>query len=174
MITKEKKKEIVEGLAARLSRQKTVVFFDYTGLKVNQVQELREKLRGEEIDCQASKKTLIDLALSKAGLDGVKVKDLPGQIAMVFGYKDEVMPAKILYDFSKENEDVKILSGFIQGEYLENEVILNLAKLPSKQELLGKLVGSIASPLSGMVNVLQGNLRGLICVLNNRNKGLEA
>ena len=174
MITKEKKKEIVEGLAARLSRQKTVVFFDYTGLKVNQVQELREKLRGEEIDCQASKKTLIDLALSKAGLDGVKVKDLPGQIAMVFGYKDEVMPAKILYDFSKENEDVKILSGFIQGEYLENEVILNLAKLPSKQELLGKLVGSIASPLSGMVNVLQGNLRGLICVLNNRNKGLGA
>ena len=118
MITKEKKKEIVEDLAARLSRQKTVVFFDYTGLKVNQVQELREKLRGEEIDCQASKKTLIDLALSKAGLDGVKVKDLPGQIAMVFGYKDEVMPAKILYDFSKENEDVKILSGFIQGEYL--------------------------------------------------------
>ncbi|MBU2579899.1 50S ribosomal protein L10 [Patescibacteria group bacterium] len=172
MITKEKKKEIVDGLTDKLSRQTAVVFFDYTGLKVNQVQKLREKLRGEEIDCQASKKTLIDLALGKAGLSGVKIKDLPGQVAMVLGYKDEVAPAKILYDFSKGNENLKILSGFVQGEYLGNDAILSLAKLPSKQELLGKLVGSIASPLSGMVNVLQGNLRGLICVL--KHKGLKA
>ncbi|MEA2113572.1 MAG: 50S ribosomal protein L10 [Patescibacteria group bacterium] len=167
MITKEKKQEIIKGLVDKFSRQKSVVFFDYTGLTVNQVQELREKLRNEKIDCQASKKTLIGLALKKAGLEGVDNKSLSGQIAMVFGYKDEVMPAKILYDFSKENENLKMLSGFIQKDYLESEAIMNLAKLPSKQELLGRLVGSITSPLSGLINVLQGNLRGLTIVLKN-------
>ena len=167
MIAKKKKQEILKDLTARLSRQKSVVFFDYTGLKVNQVQKLREKLREEEIDCQAIKKTLIDLSLKEVGLKGVETKNLRGQIALVFGYKDEVLPAKILYDFSKENENLKILSGFVQGEYLENEAIISLAKLPSKQELLAQLVGSIKSPIYGFANVLQGNLRGFINILKN-------
>jgi len=167
MITKEKKKEIIEDLADKLSRQKSVVFFDYTGLKVNQVQELREKLREEEIDCLASKKTLISLALKKAGLEGADARNFLGQISLVLGYKDEVLPAKILYDFSKENKNLKILSGFVQGEYLENEAIISLAKLPSKQELLAQLVGSVKSPLSGLVNALQGNLSGFINILKN-------
>ena len=167
MITKEKKKEVVEDLIDKLSRQKSVVFFDYTGLKVNQSQELRSKLREEEIDCQISKKTLIDLALEKAGLKDIKVKELAGQIGLVFGYKDEVLPAKILYDFSKENKDLKIISGLIDGEFLGNEAILELAKLPSKQELLSKLVGSISSPMFGLHNALQGNLQKLIYILKS-------
>lgn len=167
MITKEKKQEVIKDLVDKLSRQKSVVFFDYTGLRVNQVQELREKLREEGIDCQASKKTLIGLALKKTGLEGADARSLLGQISLVFGYKDEVLPAKILYDFSKENENLKILSGFVQGEYLENEAIISLAKLPSKQELLARLVGSVKSPLSGLTGVLQGNLRGFINVLKN-------
>ena len=165
--TKEKKKEIVNGLTDKLSRQKTVVFFDYTGLGVNQSQELRGKLREEGIDCQIGKKTLIDLALEKAGLKDVKTKDLSGQIGLVFGYQDEVMPAKILYNFSKENESIKILSGLVEGEYLDNEAILNLAKLPSKQELLAKLVGSISSPMFGLHNALQGNLSKLVYIFKN-------
>ncbi len=167
MITKEKKKEIVKDLIDKLSRQKSVVFFDYTGLKVNQSQELRSKLREEEIDCQISKKTLIDLALEKAGLKDIKVKELAGRIGLVFGYKDEVLPAKILYDFSKENKDLKIISGLIDGEFLGNEAILELAKLPSKQELLSKLVGSISSPIFGLHNTLQGNLQKLIYILKS-------
>ena len=167
MITKEKKQEIIKELTNKLSRQKSVVFFDYTGLKVNQVQKLREKLREEEIDCQAIKKTLIDRSLKEAGLKGVEIKNLIGQIALVLGYKDEVLPAKILYDFSKKNENLKILSGFVQGEYLKNEAIMSLAKLPSKQELLAQLVGNVKSPLCGFVNVLQGNLRGFINILKS-------
>jgi len=167
MITKEQKKEITSGLIDKLSRQKAVVFFNYTGLKVNDFQELRNKLREQEIECQAYKKTLIDLALEEAGFKGLKVKDLPGQIALVFGYKDEVLPAKILYDFSKDNEEVKILSGFIQGEYLEQAAIENLAKLPSRQELLRKAIGSILSPISNLTNVFNGNLLKLINLLKN-------
>ena len=167
MITKEQKKEITTSLIDKLSRQKAVVFFDYTGLKVNDFQELRSKLREQEIECQAYKKTLVDLSLEKANLKGLKVKNLPGQIALVFGYNDEVLPAKILYDFSKENEEVKILSGFVQGEYLDQIAIESLARLPSRQELLSKAISSMMSPISNLTNVFNGNLLKLINLLKN-------
>jgi len=171
MITKDQKKEIIKDLVDKLSRQKAIVFFDYTGLKVSQFQELRGKLREQGVDCQVVKKTLIDLALEKAGLDiPDKIKKLPGQIALVFEYEDEILPARILYQFAKENQDLKIMAGVIEGDYLENEAVITLAKLPCKQELLGKLVGSISGPVYGLVSVLQGNLRKLVFVLNNIKK----
>lgn len=167
MISKEHKKEITKDLVDKLSRQKSVIFFDYTGLKVNKFQELRVQLKEQEIECQAYKKTLIALSLEKAGFKGVKTEDLPGQVALIFGYDDEVLPSKVLYDFSKKNEEVKILSGFVQGEYLDNPSVLSLAKLPSRQELLGKVVGSILAPVSNFTYVLNGNLIKLINVLKN-------
>ncbi len=171
MITKDKKKELISDLVDKLNRHKAVVFFDYTGLKVDQFQELRGKLREEGIDCQVIKKTLIDLSLEKAGLKiPEKIKEVPGQVALILGYEDEVIPAKILHEFSKENEEVKILTGIIEGNHLENEAIISLAKLPSKQELLSKLVGNISSPMYGLANALQGNLRKLVFVLSNIKK----
>lgn len=167
MITKEQKKEFISNLTDKLSRQESVIFFDYTGLKVDKFQELRKKLREQEMDCQVSRKTLIDLSLKKAGLDSLNARILVGQIALVFGYKDEALPAKILYDFSKENEEIKILSGFVQGEYLENEAIISLAKLPLRQELLSKMIRSILFPVSNLTNVLNGNLIKLINIFKN-------
>jgi len=167
MISKEKKQEIIKNLADKLARQKTVIFSDHTGLKVNQVQDLRQQLREEKVDYQVAKKTLIDLAFKKAGFDKIKIKELHGQIALVFGYQDEIWPAKILYNFSRENKSLKILAGLVNGEYLEEEAIISLAKLPSKQELLAKLVGSVSAPLSGLINVLQGNLIKLVNLFKN-------
>lgn len=166
MITKKEKQELIDQLADKLSRQKSVVFSDYTGLTVNQLQELRSQLRENQIDYKVAKKTLIDLALDKAGFKNVKVKDMPGQVGLVIGYEDEVLPAKLTYDFSKKNESLKIVAGLVNGEYMESESIISLAKLPSKQELLAKLVGSFASPLSGLANALQWNTRKLVYSLN--------
>ena len=92
---------------------------------------------------------------------------MSGQPALAFGYEDEILPAKIVYDFSRENGRVKILSGLVNGEYLGNEAIVSLAQLPSKQELLAKLIGGISSSLFGLNNVLSGNLRKLIYILKN-------
>ncbi|MFH1461083.1 MAG: 50S ribosomal protein L10 [Patescibacteria group bacterium] len=167
MISKDKKKQIIKELVDKLSRQKAIVFFDYTGLKVNQFQELRKKLREQGIDCQAVKKTLIDLALEKSGLKVEKVKQMPGQVALILGYQDEIVPAKVLYQFAKDNENVKIMAGLIQGDYLEKQAIIELAQLPSKQELLAKLVGGISAPLRGLNYVLQANLIKLIYILKS-------
>lgn len=167
MITKEQKKEIIKDLADKLSLQKTVVFSDYTGLKVNQIQELRSQLREKEIDCQVVKKNLINLALKKANFDKVDIKGLPGQIVLVLGYQDEILPAKILYNFSKGNESLKILAGLVNKEYLDEEAMIKLAKLPAREELLAELVGCLKAPISGLPNVLQGNLRKLTFILKS-------
>ena len=167
MISKDKKKQIIKELVDKLSRQKAIVFFDYTGLKVNQFQELRKKLREQGIDCQAVKKTLIDLALEKAGFKMEKIKQMPGQVALILGYEDEIIPAKVLYQYAKNNENVKIMAGLIQGDYLEKQAIIELAQLPSKQELLAKLVGNISAPLRGLNYVLRANLIKLIYILKS-------
>lgn len=168
MLTKDQKKEIVKELIDKLSRQKSVVFFDCTGLTVNQFQELRSQLRKENIDCQVGKKTLINLALEKAGLSKkIKVKELSGQVALSIGYEDEIAPSKILYNFSRKNENVKILAGLINGDYLDADAVISLAKLPSKQELVAKLIGNISSPLYGLTNVLEGNLRKLLFIFQS-------
>jgi len=167
MITKKQKQEIIKNLADKFSRRKTVVFFDYTGLTVNQFQELRRQLREKEMDCQVVKKTLVDLALKKANFKNIEAKELPGQLALVFGYQDEILPAKILYNFSKENESLKILTGLFNEKYLENEAVINLAKLPAREELLAKLVGCLRRPISDLSNTLQGNLRKLTFILKS-------
>src|SRR3990167_3197359 len=130
MLTKQRKQEIIKNLIDKLTRQKAVVFADYTGLKVKQIQDLRNRLKKEGIEFQVAKKTLIDLALEKAGLKNIKTKDIQGQIAVAFGYQDEVSPAKILYNFSKElvsakagNDGLKVLAGVIQGEFFGTDKI---------------------------------------------------
>ena len=166
MINKAKKQKIIKDLTDKLSRQQAVIFSDYTGLKVNQIQQLRNELKEKEMDYQVARKTLVDLALEKSGFKNIKIKELPGQIALVFGYGDEILPAKILYNFSKENESFKIIAGLIKGELLEGEAVVNLAKLPSRLELLGQLVNLIASPINGLIGSLEGNINKFVCYLN--------
>ena len=165
MLTKIQKQNLVKDLAERLSKMKSAVFADYSGLSVAKMTELRRELKKQGVEIKVAKKTLIDLAFKKAGIKKVEAKKLMGQIVLVLGYQDEVAPAKILYNFGKGEEHLKILGGILNNDFIESQAIIDLAKLPSRQELLTKLVGSIAAPLSGMINVLQGNLRNLIYVL---------
>lgn len=168
MLTREQKKQIIEELVDKLNKQKGVVFFDYTGLKVNEFQELRRELRENKIDCRVIKKSLIDLALAQAKITDIKTRQLPGQIALLLGYEDEVLPAKLLYGFSKKNENVKILAGLVEKDYLDETATMTLAKLPSKQELLTKLVAAVKSPLFGLHYVLQANLQKLLFILKTK------
>jgi large subunit ribosomal protein L10 len=111
-----------------------------------------------------AKKTLLGLALKSAKLE-IETKKIPGEIAVIFGYKDEISPAKIVYQFSQEHPNLKILGGVIENKFREAEQIITLAQLPTREELLARLVGSISAPISNFVNVLQGNIKGLIYVL---------
>jgi len=164
MQTREQKEQIVKDLAEKLKASKAVVFSDFKGLMVKDMMALRKELRGAGVEMGVFKKTLINLALKEAGLE-MDIKKLEGQISLAISSGDEVAAAKIVAKAAKANENLKIVGGILGVKELSAEEVSALAKLPSKEELLGKLVGTLNAPVSGFVNVLAGNIRGLVNVL---------
>ncbi|MFA6534579.1 MAG: 50S ribosomal protein L10 [Patescibacteria group bacterium] len=163
--SKQQKEVEVKELTEKFSKVKSVVFADLQKLRVAENTELRRLCRNEKIDCVVAKKTLLKRVLDSHGLGEVDTSVLTGSVATVISYGDEVAPAKILSKFNKEHEKLLILGGILEKKFVGLDVIKSLAQLPSKDELIAKVVGSIAAPLSGFVNVLQGNLRGLVYTL---------
>lgn len=164
MQTRSQKEAIVRKLAQSLKESKAVVFSDFKGFTVKDMTTLRRELREQGVDISVVKKTLISLALKDAKIEA-DVKKMEGQIAIAVSGGDEVAAAKILAKFAKANENLKIVGGILGTKELTAEEVNALAKLPSKEELLAKLVGTLNAPVSGFVNVLAGNLRGLVQVL---------
>lgn len=166
--TKQQKQEEAKFLVEKLKDSKSAVFANYFGLKVKDTDELRLKCRKEGLSCTMAKKNLLKIALKDLG---IKNPELEGEIMAIFG-KDEISPAKTAHQFAKEHEALKVVAGVLDGRFADAQEIKALSALPSKEELLAKLVGSINSPRSGFVNALAGNLRNLVYVLNaiNTNK----
>lgn len=164
MLTRKNKEKIVKDLTEKVKDSKSVVFTDFKGVKVKDLTELKKELRKEGIDFKVSRKTLINIAFKEAGIE-INTKDMEGQVAVSTSSNDEVAPAKIINNFSKKNENLKILGGVLEKKMMSIEQIKSLAILPSKEELLGKLVGTIQAPISGFVNVCAGNIRGLVQVI---------
>jgi len=165
MLTRAQKQKIIEDLKEKIARQKTMIFIDFTGLTTKDIFDLRKKLQMVESQLKIAKKTLVQIALNEMGLK-TEIKKLKGEIALIFGLKDEISPAKIAFEFSKENPNLKILGGFFENEFFEAEKVVELAKLPTRKELLAKLTSSISAPISNFVNVLQNNLRNLVYILS--------
>ncbi|MBI2551767.1 50S ribosomal protein L10 [Candidatus Uhrbacteria bacterium] len=165
--TKAQKEQTLQEFTERLGKMKGMVLVDYKGLKVKDAQKIREASWGEGIDYEVVKKTLLKLALKNKGLENaLDPQALEGNISTVVGYQDEVETAKFAAKFAKEIEAIKILGGLFEGKYISASQVKALAALPSRVELLARLVGTLNAPISGLVNVLAGNLRGLVRVLD--------
>lgn len=164
--TREQKEKALKDLDVMLKDFKSLVFVDYKGLKVKEAAEIKRLCRKQNTKYIVAKKTLIKLAMEKAGLKDLDIKGLQGNIGMIIGLEDEVAPAKIAADFGKTHESLKMLGGIMDSKFIDFAQVTALSKIPSKMELLSQLVRSLNSPVSGFVNVLAGNLRGLVTVLN--------
>jgi len=164
-VTRKEKEEILGELEASLEGAKSVVFADYRGTTVKKIDELRKKLRAEQVSTRVAKVTLIRKALEKQGVD-TSALDFKAPVAMLVSKEDEVSPARIVSDFAKENKSIQVLMGVMENKVISADQVKALASLPSKQELYGQVVGTIAAPISGFVNVLSGNLRNIVYVLN--------
>lgn len=163
--TRQQKAEIKDELAEKFGKMKSVVFTSVSGYTMKDADALRAKGRAENVDFLVTKKTLLVRALEDKGIS--VSKDLvEGSVLTAISYTDEVAPAKIIADFSKGREGFKMVGGVLEGSFVDASAVKQLATLPSKQELLGKLVGTINAPVSGFVNVLAGNVRGLVRVLS--------
>lgn len=163
--TKAQKIAKVTDLTQKLGRAHSVVFADYQGLTMNQLSDLRNKLRDAGAEFEITKNTLLNIALPASSFE-LPASSLTGPTATLFAYEDEIAPIKILVKALKDAQKGAVKLGLLNNDILDALAITRLANLPAKLELQAKLVGSIYSPLYGMVNVLQGNLRNLVYALN--------
>ncbi|MBU0596956.1 50S ribosomal protein L10 [Patescibacteria group bacterium] len=163
--TRQEKEQSIKTLSENIKNAKSTVLANFQGLKVVESEELRGICREANVEYLASKKTLLKRALADAGFD-VDTQEFEGGVAVVLGNEDEVAPAQIIAKFAKNHEAVRIFGGILEGKFIDSAKVTELSKLPSKLELYAKLVGTINAPVSGFVNVLAGNIRGLMNVLN--------
>jgi large subunit ribosomal protein L10 len=164
--TKAQKEIALKDFVARVKKSKSLVFVNFDKLKVKEIEEFRKKCRQEKVDYLVAKKTLMKIGLKEAGYADVDSKNLEKGIATLFGLEDEVAPARISQEFGKTHEAMATVGGVLEGKYIDKNRVIELSKLPSRPELLAKVVGSIQAPVSGFVRVLSGNLRNFVYVLN--------
>lgn len=162
-IRPEKASKVAE-LKELLAGSKGVVLVDYCGLSVAEDTELRSKMREAGIKYMVAKNTFVRIAAQEAGIEGLDAY-LEHNTALAFSPEDPVAPAKILNDFSKDHKALELKAGILDGAVIGVDEVKALAELPSREELLAKLVGSMQAPLSGLVNVLQGTIRNAVYVL---------
>ena len=158
------KKKIVEDLKEKISRAKVMVVSDYLGFTVKEITELRKKLRAEDSELRIVKNTLISRAVVECGFEVLK-NYLQGSTAVLLGYRDAVAPLKVLIKHIKESEKGSIRAGIVENKIFDQKELSEIAKLPSREVLLGKVVGGFQAPIFGLVNVLSGPMRKLVYAL---------
>lgn len=161
-MAKEEKIQQVADLKEKLGQAKVAILTDFRGIDAEDMTGLRAKLRGEQIEFKVIKNTIIRRAVEgQEELYGYCV----GPTAVALGYSDPIAPAKVLYEFSKENPHLKIKVGLLENRVLDEGQVIDLAKLPSREVLVAKLLGLLNSPITGFVVVLQGTIRNFLMTL---------
>ena len=165
-LTREQKLNILNDLTDKFSRAKAAILVDFNKLPVSKTMELRRDLKSTNAEYKVTKKTLISRVLRFGHFEDVNLDNFKTQVGIVFSYVDPVATAQSVWRFSKVNEALKILGGFLGFDWQDRNKIIALAKLPSREILLWQLIRTITAPLSGLVGVLQGNVRNLVSVIS--------
>lgn len=174
-LSKDKKAEVVSQIAELLSNSKLTVLAKYSGTSVKSMQQLRNQAQQNGTVVHVVKNRLVKKALeSNDKFKAVDLSLLSGQLLYAFSNEDEVAPAQNLAAFAKLEPQIEFVGGLsADGQVLSADDIKELANLPSKDQLRAQLVGTIGAPLSGFVNVLSGNVRGVLNVLTARAEQLS-
>jgi len=159
-----KNQQEVKNLTEKFKSMKGLILTEYHGLSVDEISELRSKLRPTKSEYAVVKNTLSEIALKAVGIDSGNY--FVGPTALVIETEDIVSPAKVVMDFAKDHAKLKVKAGFIEGKFVDASVIIKLSSLPSREVLIAKMLGSMNAPITGFVNVLAANIRGLVNVLD--------
>lgn len=162
--TRSEKEAILATLTDRLSRSQSIVFLTVAGVKVDEMEQLRDAFHQVGLQLQVAKNTLLKRVLADMALQ-VPDEVLDQPVALLYSYEDAVLGPKTVSPFVKDVEALQVLGGIADATFITPAQVDAYAKLPSREQLLGQLVGTLNAPISGLVNVLAGNLRGLVTVL---------
>lgn len=172
VIRPEKAAKVAE-LKKLLVNSKCSILVDFCGLTVAQDTELRRKMREAGVHYNVVKNTLLRIAAQEAGIEGLE-PSLEKNTAIAVAPEDPVAVAKIICEFAKANKELKIKVGVLDGKVISVEDIKALAALPPKEVLIAKMLGSMNSPITGFVNVLQGTIRNVVYALEAVRKQKES
>jgi len=170
----EKKAQVIDQLQEMFSKSSVGIVTEHRGISTADINGLRRKLRESQVQYRVVKNTLARLAAEKTGKEKL-AQFLHGPTAVAFGFAPDVtVPVKALADYLTANKiNVSIKAGFIGDKVFTGDEMRAISKLPSREQLLGKVMGGMLSPIYGLVNVLSGPMRGLAVVLQGRIKQLE-
>jgi large subunit ribosomal protein L10 len=155
----------VQDLERQLRSSPVVILTDYRGLTVSEIGALRGRLRAASLEYRVAKNTLLTRAARQAGVDGL-VAFLNGPTAIVFGRDDPGAPARVLQEFIRQYRKLSIKGGVVEGQALDAQAVQSLATLPTRTELLARVVGLVQAPLRGLVGVLAEPSRQLVTALD--------
>ena len=157
----------IEDLADRMSRSQLTIIADYRGLTVDALQGFRARLRPLDSEFRIAKNTLTRIAAEQVGIEGLE-PELEGPTAILFAYGDVVAPAKAISDFARSSRILQVRAGVMNNQVITSADIEAISSLPPREELLGKLVGLLASPLTRIAGVLSGPARSVVYLANAR------
>ena len=163
--TKTQKQNILQQITDNLKKQKSLLFVDYKGIGVKDLSQLRRQLKEVGAMFMVAKKTLLSRAFKAQGIEN-DFKKMEGQIALVYSFEDPLAGIKATHTFAQRRNDIKLLGGYMENQILDASQVNELALLPSKEQLLGQFVRTLAAPMQGLVTVFQGNIKGLVIALS--------
>jgi large subunit ribosomal protein L10 len=173
-MNRSEKEQIITEVAEKISRAKSMFFADFTGITVEEVNELRREFRKSGIEYHVVKNTLARKALeSVTGFDKV-VDGLVGPTAIAFGYDDPVAPAKIIKKFREKHEKLNVKVCVLEHKVYDGSKLNDLAKLPTRNEMVASILGSIQAPIAGIAGAVGAVMRDLVNVIDAIEKKKQA
>ena len=165
MVIRPETVAMIAEIKTTMQNAKGLVLADFRGIKVAQDTKLRRKMREAGVEYSVIKNNMASIAAKEAGIEGLD-NYLKGPLAMVSSKNDPVAPAKLISEFIKDNRIMEIKGGLVEGKVIDADAVKALANLPPREVLIARLLGSMQSPITGFVNVLQGNIRNLVYALD--------
>ncbi len=159
------KEAVVAEVAEQLQQANSIFLTDFTGLNVQELGELRKSFREVQVKYRVVKNTLTKLSAKEAGCDDL-VEYFIGPTGLAFGMDDPAAPAKVIRDFAKKNDKLKVRACLFEGVLFGEERVAELADLPSREGVLGQLVGVLQAPVSNLAFSLNGILSKLVYALD--------
>lgn len=159
------KKAAVAAIKEKLSGAKVAVFTEFRGLNVHDLADLRAKLRSEGVEYRIVKNTLTKRAAHELDMESLDPY-LEGPTAIAFGYDDEIAPARLLAEYARRHEDLKMKCAMLGTELLDEKRLKTLASVPSKEVLVARLLGSLQSPIAGLARACNSPIAAFVNVLH--------
>ena len=148
------KSQVVAEIVEKLQKSSSTIVVDYKGLTVEEVTELRKKMREAGVEYKVYKNTLVRRAAKEVGIEEFNNELLVGTNAIAFGYDDPIAPARVIKEFMEAHPKMQLKMGVVEGTFYDVDGVKALASIPSREELISKLLGSLQSPITNLARVL--------------------